>query len=92
MNFSHLDQTPLEDKKADIRALYVLQEVLENFIASYAIENPEDLYDEEHNEIIRKLEFSKGMSSYCLVICPDETLEWSMAIAHSLYWLRYTMP
>jgi hypothetical protein len=74
MNFSHLDQRPIEDKKSDLRALNVLQALLENFIASYAIENPEDLYDEEHNEIIRKLEFSQGVRSYCLVICPDGTL------------------
>jgi hypothetical protein len=74
MNFSHLDHRPTIDKEADLRVLNVLQEVLEAFIASYAIESPEDLYDEEHNEIIRKLEFSQGISSYCLVISPDGTL------------------
>jgi hypothetical protein len=70
MNFSHHDQRPLENKHIDLALLDILQEVLEESISSYAIENPENLYDEDCNEIIRKLEFSKGLRSHILVMTP----------------------
>jgi hypothetical protein len=70
MKYSYHDQRPLENKQIDLRLLDILQEVLEESIPSYAIENPENLYDEECNEIIRKLEFSKGLRSHILVMSP----------------------
>ena len=70
MNYSHRDNRPLENKHTDLSLLDILQEVLEESISSYAIENPENLYDEEHSEIIRKLEFSKGLRSHFLIMSP----------------------
>ena len=71
MNYSIHDTRPLSEKEDDLRALDAIQAVLEDNIADYALENPEDLYDEDQQEILRKLEFSKGTRSFCLVISPD---------------------
>jgi hypothetical protein len=53
-----------------------IQAVLEDNIADYALENPENLYDEDQREILRKLEFSKGTRSFCLIISPDGHWRW----------------
>jgi hypothetical protein len=74
MNISNYDQRPLENKHVDLALLDILQEVLEESIPSYAIENSENLFDEEYNEIIRKLEFSKGLRSHFLLMSPDGIL------------------
>jgi hypothetical protein len=71
MNYSIHDTRPLSEKEDDLRALDAIQAVLEDNIADYALENPEDLYDEDQQEILRKLEFSKGTRSFCLVVSPD---------------------
>ena len=71
MNFSIYDTRPLCEKENDLRSLDAIQAVLEHSIADYALENPENLYDEDQQEILRKLEFSKGTRSFCLVISPD---------------------
>lgn len=71
MNFSIYDNRPLSDKEEDLRSLDAIQAVLEENIADYALENPENLYDEDQREILRKLEFSKGIRSFWLVIAPD---------------------
>jgi hypothetical protein len=69
--FSIYDTRPLAEKADDLRALDAIQAILESSIADYALENPEDLYDQDQQEILRKLEFSKGTKSFCLVISPD---------------------
>ena len=69
--FSIYDTRPLAEKADDLRALDAIQAILESSIADYALENLEDLYDQDQQEILRKLEFSKGTKSFCLVISPD---------------------
>jgi hypothetical protein len=71
MTCSIHDTRPLSEKDDDLRALDAIQAVLEDNIADYALENPENLYDKDQLEILRKLEFSKGTRSFCLVISPD---------------------
>ena len=71
MNFSIYDTRPLPEREDDLRALDAIQAILEDNVADYALENPENLYDEDQREILRKLEFSKGTRSFCLVISPD---------------------
>ena len=71
MNYSIHDTRPLSEKEDDLRSLDAIQAVLEDNIADYALENPENLYDEDQREILRKLEFSKGTNSFCLVVSPD---------------------
>jgi len=70
MNYSIHDTRPLSEKEDDLRALDAIQAVLEDSIPDYALENPENLYDENQREILRKLEFSKGTRSFCLVVSP----------------------
>lgn len=60
MKFSIYDTRPLVEKEDDLRALDAIQAILESSIADYALENPENLYDQDQQEILRKLEFSKG--------------------------------
>ena len=71
MKYSIHDTRPLSEKEDDLRALDAIQAVLEDNITYYALENPENLYDEDQREILRKLEFPKGTRSFCLVIAPD---------------------
>ena len=71
MNFSIYDTRPLPEREDDLRALDAIQAILEDHVADYALENPENLYDEDQREILRKLEFSKGTKSFCLVISPN---------------------
>jgi hypothetical protein len=65
MNFSIYDTRPLPEREDDLRALDAIQAILEDNVADYALENPENLYDEDQREILRKLEFSKGTRSFC---------------------------
>ena len=71
MNFSIYDTRPLPEREDNLRALDAIQAILEDSIADYALENPENLYDEDQQEILRKLVFAKGIRSFCLVISPD---------------------
>jgi hypothetical protein len=71
MNYSIHDTRPLSEKEDDLRSLDAIQAVLEDSIADYALENSENLYDEDQQEILRKLEFSKGTRSFFLVVSPD---------------------
>lgn len=71
MKYSIHDTRPLSEKEDDLRALDAIQAVLEDNIADYTLENPENLYDQDQQEILRKVEFSKGAKSFCLVISPD---------------------
>jgi hypothetical protein len=51
--------------------LNFIQDILEENISSYVIEKPENLYDQDNQEIIRKLGFSRGLKNYIMVIAPD---------------------
>ena len=71
MNFSIYDTRPLPEREDDLRALDAIQAILEDSIADYALENPENLYDEDQQEILRTLVFAKWIRSFWLVIAPD---------------------
>ena len=71
MTYSIHDTRPLTEREDDLRALDAIQAILEDSIADYALENPENLYDEDQQEILRKLVFAKGIRSFWLVIAPD---------------------
>ena len=71
MTYSIHDTRPLPEIEDDLRALDAIQAILEDSIADYALENSENLYDEDQQEILRKLVFSKGIRSFCLVISLD---------------------
>ena len=71
MTYSIHDTRPLPEKEDDLRALDAIQVILEDSIADFALEDAENLYDEDNQGILRKLEFSKGTRSFILVITPD---------------------
>ena len=71
MTYSIHDTRPLPEREDDLRALDAIQAILEDSIADYALENSENLYDEDNQEILRKLVFAKGIRSFWLVIAPD---------------------
>lgn len=76
MNKSKLDKRPEEEIQIDLTALDVIEELLGNEISSFALEDQENLFDEEFNEIIRKFEFSRGLKTHLIVICPDGFIRW----------------
>ncbi len=65
------DQRTLQQKQDNLIALNLIQSILEHEISSYALENPLNLYDEENQVIVRKLEFSRGLKHHQIVIAPD---------------------
>ena len=76
MNKSKLDKRPEEEIQIDLTALDVIEKLLGNEISSFALEDQENLFDEEFNEIIRKFEFSRGLKSHLVVIGPDGFIRW----------------
>jgi Ni,Fe-hydrogenase III large subunit len=70
-NLHPLDTRTHQEQEDDIINLNVIQDVLEEDISAYALLNPENLYDEENRQIIRKLEFSRGLKTHLIVIAPD---------------------
>jgi hypothetical protein len=71
MTYSLHDTRPIDEKDLDLTCLDLIQDLLEKSIASFALERSEDLYDEEHKQIVRNLMFSQGTRTYNLVIAPD---------------------
>ena len=76
MNKSKLDKRPEEEIQIDLIALDVIEKLLGDEISSYALEDQENLFDEEFNEIIRKFEFSRGLKTHLVVIGPDGFIRW----------------
>ena len=65
------DTRTLSDKEENIIDLNILQDVLEESIGSFEIQNPQNIYDEEFEQILRLLEFSRGMKTHRIVLAPD---------------------
>jgi hypothetical protein len=70
------DTRPHSDKQDDLIHLYAIQKILEEEIGSYAIHNPENIFDEDYQEILRELELSRGLSIHKIVIAPDGFIRW----------------
>jgi len=49
-------------------ALDAMQELLEDGIANFAITKQEDIYHEEHDEVMRAITFERGNKSFYVVI------------------------
>ena len=71
-----LDRRSHKEKLDNLINLNVIQDVLEETIGSYALQNPENIYDEEFSQIIRKLEFSRGLKTHQIVLGPDGFVRW----------------
>ena len=61
----------MEEENFHLENLDLIQEALENSIAAYAIQNEEDLFDEENHIILRKMEFSLGLKTFILIVSPS---------------------
>ena len=62
------------EKEENIIDLNILMDVLEESIGSYAIQNPQNVYDEEFKQTLRLLEFSRGLKNHQIVFAPDGTI------------------
>ena len=71
MNLHPLDTRTPEQQQDNLINLNIIQDILEEDIGSYVIEHPENLYDQDNQEIIRKLGFSRGLKKHIMVIAPD---------------------
>ena len=67
----HLDERSQDQKQEDLISLNIIQDILERQISAYALENAENLFDVERQEIVRKLEFSRGLRQHMIVLAPD---------------------
>ena len=80
-----------DEKEENIIDLNILQDVLEESIGSYAIQNPQNIYDEEFEQILRLLEFSRGMKTHQIVIAPDGAFVFSVPNSQvPCYWRSIT--
>jgi len=68
------DTRSYEEKEENIIDLNILMDVLEESIGSYAIQNAQNIYDEEFKQILRLLEFSRGLKNHQIVLAPDGTI------------------
>jgi len=71
-----LDRRSHKEKLDNLINLNVIQDVLEDTIGSYVLQNPENIYDEEFGIIIRKLEFSRGLKTHQIILGPDGFVRW----------------
>lgn len=76
MKKSKLDKRPQTEIQDDLTSLDIIEMLLDDGISSFALENPENLFDEEFDEIIRKFEFSRGLRCHQIVIGPDGVIRW----------------
>ena len=70
------DTRSSSEKEENIIDLNILQDVLEESIGSYAIQNAQNIYDEEFEQILRLLEFSRGMKTHQIILAPDGLIRW----------------
>ena len=69
--YSIHDTRSLKEKEHDRDSLNAIESTLEELTANYSIEDSEDLFDTECNEIVRKFVLSQGTRDYSFVICPN---------------------
>lgn len=76
LNHHHLDLRPETIQQEDLINLNIIQDILEEEISAYAIQNPENVYDQEEQRIMRQLEFSRGLKRHQMVVAPDGFIRW----------------
>ena len=65
------DARTSSEKEENIIDLNILQDVLEETIGSYAIQNSGNIFDKDFKQILRMLEFSRGLSNHKIILAPD---------------------
>ena len=59
-----------QEKEDQTQLLDLLQEQMEECISNYALEQVEDLNDEEYDQIVRTMYFSRGCKDHWVVLTP----------------------
>ena len=65
------DTRSSSEKEEYIIDLNILQDVLEETIGSYAIQNFGNIFDKDFQQILRVLEFSRGPRNHKIILAPD---------------------
>jgi hypothetical protein len=71
MNLHPLDTRSPKQQQDDLINLNIIQDILEEDIGCFVIQDPENLFDQDNQEILRKLAFSRGLKKHIMVIAPD---------------------
>jgi len=58
------------EQETQTQLLDILQEQLEEVISNYALDQVEDLNDEEYEQIVRTMYFSRGNKEHWVVMTP----------------------
>jgi len=58
------------EQETQTQLLDILQEQLEEVISNYALDQVEDLNDEDYDQIVRTMYFSRGNKEYWVVMTP----------------------
>ena len=58
------------EQETQTQLLNILQEQLEECISNYALDQIEDLNDEEYDQIVRTMYFSRGSKDHWVVLTP----------------------
>jgi len=58
------------EQETQTQLLDILQEQLEEVISNYALDQVEDLNDEEYDQIVRTMYFSRGNKEHWVVMTP----------------------
>ena len=70
------DTRPQHDQQENLTNLNIIQDVLEETIGSYVLQNPENIYDEEYEQVLRVFEFSRGLTIHQIIMAPDGYIRW----------------
>jgi len=58
------------EQETQTELLSILQEQLEEYISNYALDQIEDLNDEEYDQVVRTMYFSRGNKEHWVVMTP----------------------
>ena len=70
------DTRSSSEKEENIIDLNILEDVLEESIGSYAIQNSGNIFDKDFKQILRVLEFSRGLRNHKIIVAPDGLIRW----------------
>ena len=64
------------EREGDEKLLDHFQYMLEKEIYNYALDEVEDCYDEENDQLLRGMKWSRGDKDYWIVISPLGQMQW----------------
>lgn len=77
VSFSLFDIRHHPRQQEDLILLNQIQKALEEDIKSFIISNSENLFDQEFDQILRSVEFTRRPESYQIVLAPNGFIRWS---------------